>query len=266
VLQIRYRLKGGDGHYFWYSRRVTPFSRDDAGDVRQLLGIARDISETVEVEQRLTDVALHDPLTGLPNRRLLADRLGSALTGATRSGEQIAVLFCDLDGFKHVNDTAGHAAGDVVLTTTASRLQAVLRPEDTVARVGGDEFVIVLRPTRSRFVAGSGRAAEAVEHRPADPRAATRMIARRITHALRQPIEIDGSAHVVTVSIGATFARAGDDPEATLRDADSAMYVAKARGKDRLVLFDRSDAGSGSRPPRTAPMATRSRPVPVTSS
>ena len=266
VLQIRYRLKGGDGQYRWYSRRVTPFSRDDAGEVRQLLGIARDISETVEVEQRLTDVALHDPLTGLPNRRLLADRLGSALTGATRSGEQIAVLFCDLDGFKHVNDTAGHAAGDVVLTTTASRLQAVLRPEDTVARVGGDEFVIVLRPTRSRFVAGSGRAAEAVEHRPADPRAATRMIARRITHALRQPIEIDGSAHVVTVSIGATFARAGDDPEATLRDADSAMYVAKARGKDRLVLFDRSDAGSGSRPPRTAPMATRSRPVPVTSS
>ncbi len=265
VLQIRYRLKGGNGQYCWYSRRVTPFSRDDAGGVRQLLGIARDISETVEVEQRLTDVALHDPLTGLPNRRLLADRLGAALTGATRTGEQIAVLFCDLDGFKHVNDTAGHSAGDVVLTTTASRLKAVLRPEDTVARVGGDEFVIVLRPTRSRFAPG-GRDADAVEHRPADPRAATRMIARRITQALRQPIEIDGTAHIVTVSIGATFARAGDDPEATLRDADSAMYQAKANGKDRLVLFDRAEAGSGSRLPRTAPTAPQSRPVPVTSS
>ncbi len=260
VLQIRYRLKGGNGQYCWYSRRVTPFSRDDAGRVRQLLGIARDISETIEVEQRLTDVALHDALTGLPNRRLLADRLGAALTGATRSGEQIAVLFCDLDGFKHVNDTAGHAAGDVVLTTTASRLQAVLRPEDTVARVGGDEFVIVLRPTRSRFGPASGLAADGVAQRPADPRAATKMIARRITQALRQPIEIDGTAHVVTVSIGATFARAGDDPETTLRDADSAMYEAKARGKDRLVLFDQAAVDS-----RTGAPTTRSRREPVRS-
>ena len=258
VLQIRYRLKGGNGIYCWYSRRVTPFSRDDAGVVRQLLGIARDISETVEVEQRLTDVALHDPLTGLPNRRLLADRLGAALTGATRSGEQIAVLFCDLDGFKHVNDTAGHSAGDVVLTTTASRLQAVLRPEDTVARVGGDEFVIVLRPTRSRFGPTSGLAADGLGQRPADARAATRTIARRITQALREPIEIDGTSYVVTVSIGATFARAGDDPEATLRDADSAMYEAKARGKDRLVLFDQAAADD-----RPGAPATRRRREPV---
>ncbi len=251
VLQIRYRLRGGNGQYCWYSRRVTPFSRDEAGAVRQLLGIARDISETVEVEQRLTDVALHDALTGLPNRRLLADRLGAALTGATRSGEQIVVLFCDLDGFKHVNDTAGHAAGDVVLTTTASRLQAVLRPEDTIARVGGDEFVIVLRPTRGRSGPASGLAADGVDPGSADPRAATRMIARRITQALREPIEIDGTAHVVTVSIGATFARAGDDPEATLRDADSAMYDAKAMGKDRLVLFDRAKTGRRAVAPAT---------------
>ena len=106
--------------------------------VTRLLGVARDITENVELEQRLAAEALHDPLTGLPNRRLLTDRLGTALH---RNAGPVPVLYCDLDGFKTVNDAAGHAVGDAVLCATADRLTAVLRPLDTVARVGGDEFV-----------------------------------------------------------------------------------------------------------------------------
>ncbi len=115
VLQIRYRALHANGGYRWLSRRVTPFTRDEDGVVTQVLGVARDITDVVEVEERLRLAALQDALTGLPNRTLMADRLSSALSRISRSGAELAVLFVDLDGFKPVNDSLGHAAGDMVL-------------------------------------------------------------------------------------------------------------------------------------------------------
>jgi len=179
----------------------------------------------VQVEQRLADAALHDPLTGLPNRTLLADRLRSTLARTGRSGHQLAVLFCDLDGFKAVNDSGGHAAGDAVLEATAQRLLATVRAEDTAARVGGDEFVVVLEPS-SRGWAGPDGA-------PIDVRAYAVLVAERIEEALAQPVEFDGHEYAVTASIGVAFAQAGDDVEEILAQADAAMYQAKSLGKNR---------------------------------
>ena len=234
VLSIRYRLKNSAGQWRWFSRRITPFVRDSLGQVEQLLGVARDITDTVEVENHLTQIALHDALTGLPNRRLLSDRLAIAVNGTARGGGQVTVLFCDLDGFKHVNDTAGHDAGDQLLVAVSGRLRDAVRPEDTVARVGGDEFVVVLGPGR----AGSQQSGPPDATDPNDVQRTARAVAERITRAVSEPIILDGTAHVVTVSIGVAFAQDGDDPETTLRDADSAMYQAKALGKDRLAMFD----------------------------
>lgn len=220
VRKVRLRVRDG-GRYRWVSRRVTPFARDATGAVTRLLGVTRDITENVELEQRLAAEALHDPLTGLPNRRLLTDRLGTALQ---RSTVPVPVLYCDLDGFKTVNDAAGHAVGDAVLCATARRLASVLRPLDTVARVGGDEFVAVLDPAL-RVVDG--------EPVPAGTRRRARSVARRIIAALDKPVVVDGVEHRVTVSIGITFARPGDPPEQALGEADRAMYRAKLHGKGR---------------------------------
>ena len=252
VLQVRYRVRDGGGDHRWLSRRVTPFSRDPDGSVRSVLAIARDVTEVVQMEQRLSNAALHDPLTGLPNRTLLTDRLALALSRTARSGSEVVVLFCDLDGFKHVNDTAGHAAGDAVLVATARRLREVLRPQDTVARVGGDEFVVVLEPLRQ---AGSQAASP-------DAREDAVAVVRRISDALRQPVDVDGVGHVVTVSIGVAFAAAGDVPEDVLRDADSAMYLAKSRGKDRYEVFEvslREDAVERGRVERVLRSGLRAR-------
>lgn len=235
VLELRYRLRHVSGSHRWLARRLTPFARDADGAVTRVLGVARDISEIVDVEHRLSEAALHDPLTGLPNRSLLGDRLRSALSRSRRTGEEIAVLFCDLDGFKHVNDRAGHHAGDEVLRTTAQRLVRALRTEDTVARVGGDEFAILLEPSRQ---VRSG-------HGPVDVRAHAEEAAARLREAVRVPIEAGHGTHVVSASIGIRFGGAGADPDDILRDADTAMYRAKSRGRDRAEIFDgalRADA------------------------
>ena len=248
VQLLRYRARGADGQYRWLSRRLTPFIRADDGTVLQLVGVARDVTDAVEVKDQLTAAALHDPLTGLPNRRLLADRLGLALRRTERAGGEVAVLFCDLDGFKRVNDTAGHAAGDFVLSTTADRLRAVVRPQDTVARVGGDEFVVVLDLSAAGGTGDSTASGPRAE--PADPRHAATVVAGRIIQALGRPIDLDGRLHIVTVSIGLTFAQAGEQPEEVLSDADSAMYKAKSRGKNRMEVYDtglRADASARGR-------------------
>lgn len=146
VIDARYRLLHADGSLVTFHRRVTPFHRAKDGTVRQVLVLARDVSEAVRMKDELRAAALHDPLTGLPNRRLLTDRLDSALRRALRAGQQVTVLFVDLDGFKGVNDSGGHEVGDDVLIATAERLSKAVRPNDTVARVGGDEFVVLLEP------------------------------------------------------------------------------------------------------------------------
>jgi diguanylate cyclase (GGDEF)-like protein len=163
--------------------------------------------------------SLHDPLTGLPNRLLLADRLSHTLVSRERREESLAVLFLDLDNFKAVNDTVGHGAADRALVDVAGRLRDQLRPVDTVARLGGDEFAIL--------VDGTADAAEAIH------------VAERLVRAVRKPLWAGGRRFSLTASVGIAVNGAGlDEAEELLHSADVAMYAAKARGKDRLELFE----------------------------
>lgn len=170
-------------------------------------------------EAQLVHQALHDQLTGLPNRALFIDRLGLALERSRRSGAPLAVLFLDVDRFKQINDSHGHAAGDKLLATLGQRLSALLRPTDTIARFGGDEFTLLFEGLTSER--------EVV------------LIAERICQAARRPIEVDGIELTVTVSAGiAMVADPTATPEAIIREADAAMYRAKQRGRSRYELFD----------------------------
>jgi diguanylate cyclase (GGDEF)-like protein len=242
VLQIRYRGRHADGQWRWLNRRVTPFRRDTSGAIVEILSVLRDVTDLVEVEDRLRYAALHDDLTGLPNRALLVERLDAALTRSGTDQCDVAVLFCDLDGFKNVNDTGGHAAGDAVLLEITRRLTNVLRDNDTVARVGGDEFVIVVEPwSRTNLVPEQGVKRPAAERQ----RALAVHVAERVSEALRRPVTVNGVDHLVTVSIGITYAtqllpeaRDSITADDLLQAADAAMYRAKDRGKNRYELFD----------------------------
>ncbi len=180
-----------------------------------LVVVMYDINPRKELEARLSHAALHDTLTGLPNRRLFTQRLEAELSEARRHGKQLGILFIDLDGFKSVNDSLGHAAGDEVLIRTAQRLRACVRKEDIAARFGGDEFgMLIVAPTHAND-------AEAV--------------ARKIIHALAQPLEIGRQRVIVSASVGiASYPTHGNDPEALLKLADAAMYAAKNTGKNQF--------------------------------
>jgi diguanylate cyclase (GGDEF)-like protein/PAS domain S-box-containing protein len=238
VLQVRYRLRHADGTWHWFSRHVVPFRRDPDGSVIQVLGVLRDISDVVEAEERLTHDALHDVLTGLPNRALLLDRLEAALARSGRESHEVAVLFCDLDGFKHVNDTAGHATGDAVLIETARRITGALRQADTVARVGGDEFVLVVEPWNRTDINDGGNAADEVGR----GRDLTLRLADRVIDAISQPFSIHGDLYELTVSIGVTYRTPANGPTLksasdVIDEADAAMYTAKRQGKNRVAVF-----------------------------
>lgn len=181
-----------------------------------------DVTDHRLVEEQLRHDALHDALTGLPNRFLFMERLSHAIVRAKRKeGPQFAVLFLDLDRFKVINDSFGHDVGDQLLVTVARRLQACVRPADTVARLGGDEFAILLEDI----------------HDPAD---ATR-VADRVLHALSEPIDLGGYETFTSGSIGIALSSfAYDRPELLLRNADMAMYRAKAGGRNRFEVFDRA--------------------------
>jgi diguanylate cyclase (GGDEF)-like protein/PAS domain S-box-containing protein len=239
VLHLHYRLLHVDGQWHWLSRRVVPFRRDEAGSVVEVLGVLRDITDEVEAREQPSHDALHDGLTGLPTRALLLDRLETALLRADREGREIAVLFCDLDGFRHVNVTGGHAAGDAVLMETAARLRAVLRDGDTVARVGGDEFVVIVEPWNR---ASTGKKVSTFNTRRG--RDIALRVAGRIVTAVRKPIMVDGVAHEITVSVGVTYpslvlrgsSRRHHAPD-VVEDADAAMYRAKLQGHGRVEVF-----------------------------
>jgi diguanylate cyclase (GGDEF)-like protein len=178
----------------------------------------RDVTDRSRLVDELAHQAFHDHLTGLPNRALLRDRLERALAGARRSGATVSVLFCDLDGFKMVNDTLGHDAGDVLLEQVARRIEHNLRDDDTAARVGGDEFALVL------------------DHTIADDAIA---LAHRLLDRLREPFDINGREVFARTSIG--IADNHDDAldaEELLSRADVAMYAAKSRGRDRCEVFE----------------------------
>jgi diguanylate cyclase (GGDEF)-like protein len=179
------------------------------------------IGERKILERRLEFRAFHDPLTSLPNRALFMDRLEQALARTQRqTSSKVAVLFVDLDDFKEVNDSFGHEAGDRVLVAVAHRLRGCLRPTDTAARMGGDEFVVLLE--------------EEVE----DAQGAVRL-AERIFKELRAPVALEGLERVVSVSIGIALGGAHEvrRPGDLLRKADLALYRAKSRGKDGYEVF-----------------------------
>ncbi|HSL59232.1 MAG TPA: EAL domain-containing protein [Acidimicrobiales bacterium] len=198
--------------------QLTVTENDLHGEVVHV-AVLRDISEHKAVERRLAHAALHDPLTGLGNRLLLLDRLERARAAVLRRERISALMFLDLDRFKRINDSLGHDAGDRVLTTVAGRLRAELRPEDTVARVGGDEFVVLVEDLE-----GIGRATE---------------IADRIHDAVAAPMRIGDDEVFLTTSVGVVVIdHEAGSPAELLRQADSAMYRAKERGRSRVEAFD----------------------------
>jgi diguanylate cyclase (GGDEF)-like protein/PAS domain S-box-containing protein len=178
---------------------------------------ARDVTERATLQEQLLHQAYHDPLTGLANRALFRDRVAQALARLGRRRQSVSVLFLDLDDFKTVNDSLGHAAGDRLLSAVAERLLNATRGCDTVARLGGDEFAVL------------------IEHGLADEDAL--VVADRIARALRAPVALDATELVAGVSIGLARARPQDGPEELLRNADVAMYRAKTAGKGRTEVF-----------------------------
>jgi diguanylate cyclase (GGDEF)-like protein/PAS domain S-box-containing protein len=216
AIAARGEVWGVLGAHACAQRRFAPDEADFLGAVANVISSAVD-RNLVEAEVRHR--ALHDPLTSLPNRALALDRLEGALARRRRDGRAVAVLLADLDQFKVVNDSLGHAAGDDLLVALAPRLHDAVRPSDTVARLGGDEFLVVCEQLDG--------AHEAIR------------VAERVAQAINQPIVLSAGEHFITASIGIAVAESADAlPEDLLRDADAAMYRAKERGRGRFELFD----------------------------
>ncbi len=209
------RCVRADGRLVWVSLSLSPV-RDEAGNTLYLISQMQDVTKRKRTEAKLAHQAMHDPLTGLPNRTLFTDRMQLARARLERGGS-LALLFCDLDDFKEVNDSFGHEAGDRILMQVADRLRSILRPSDTVSRFGGDEFALLC---------------EGVE-----PEAAER-IASRIAEAFAAPFTIDGNEVSLSASTGIVFT---GDPDVELdrlmSDADLAMYTAKQNGGARHAVF-----------------------------
>jgi diguanylate cyclase (GGDEF)-like protein/PAS domain S-box-containing protein len=212
-----HRCRLPDGTIRWLQCRGRVRSID--GRPVRMTGAAQDVTSQREAAEALSQLALHDPLTELPNRSLFMDPLGHALRRLDRRDRVLAVLFVDLDRFKAINDRFGHAAGDETLLAVGERLRDVLRPHDTVARLGGDEFVVLCEDLEN-------------------DRAAVR-VAERVLAALQRPIACGDQSVVSSASIGIALTRRSDTtPDALLRDADMAMYRAKETGRNRIEVFD----------------------------
>ena len=214
--ELTMRGAGGNPVYVEVGFRAE---RDDAGRLRELSAVGRDMTDRRRVEQAWAHRALHDPLTGLPNRALLLDHLEKALARAGREGTHVALLFFDVDKFKLVNDTRGHDVGDDLLCQIADRIRTVLRPSDTVARLGGDEFVVLFDGVDSEAHAVS--------------------VARRVSEVIEAtPMAMPSGELSVTISAGVALSHAGTPPTRLMREADAAMYRAKELGRARLELYD----------------------------
>jgi diguanylate cyclase (GGDEF)-like protein/PAS domain S-box-containing protein len=221
---IDYRIVLPDGDVRWLQGRARAVTGPDGTPV-QLIGTIQDITERKIAEEAVVFQASHDALTGLPNRTLFLDRVGQALASRTERAPGVAVLFLDVDRFKWLNDSLGHAAGDELLQVVAGRLRHALRDEDFVARFGGDEFVVLC---------------------PALDQPEAEAVAARLASSLSAPITIAGHEMTVTVSIGIAYASptaTDESPEGLVQDADAAMYRAKEEGRNRHSVFDAAIRG-----------------------
>ena len=216
---FEHRIIRPDGSLLWL-RANGGAELNEVGSVVRMVGTGQDVTDQKQAEESLEHQAGHDSLTGLPNRTLLADRLHQALARRERRPSTIAVLFIDVDRFKWLNDSLGHAAGDRLLIEVATRLRGAVRPGDTVARFGGDEFVVLCEDL--------------------DDELHVTALAQRLGKVMAAPFLLDGHQIAPTLSIGVAFASASGDEtaDALLRDADAAMYRAKEGGRDRYEIFD----------------------------
>jgi diguanylate cyclase (GGDEF)-like protein/PAS domain S-box-containing protein len=215
--EITYRLRMPDGRIKWISEHCETFY-DNQGKALRSSCTVQDVTEHKLAEQRIVEMATHDMLTGLPNRHLLQDRIAQALEHGRRSQGQAAVLFIDLDHFKIINDSLGHDAGDALLQEVAARLGATVRGEDTVARQGGDEFIVLLPDISGAQGAGA--------------------VAQKILDGLMQPYQINGKELHIGGSIGiALFPHDGEDADTLLKNSDIAMYHAKENGRNNYQFF-----------------------------
>lgn len=222
--RVESRLRRPDGRFVDCVLAVTPWL-DPEGTLAGQLIVVHDVSGRKQLEERLRRAALHDPLTDLPNRGLFIDRLAQALTRIRRHPSHgFAVVFLDLDGFKAINDTLGHHRGDELLTSTARRLESSLRGVDTVARIGGDEFAILLDEVPNAHVA--------------------RKLVERIVAALAPPFQVGGQEVYVTPSVGVTLGSPKyGSPGEVLQDADAAMYLSRRHRSEGYRIFDETMRG-----------------------
>ena len=219
VLQSRRK----DDAVFWNEVRIAPVC-DIAGRATHLVFTMTDITKARDIEEKLERMASHDALTGLPNRRMLMDRLGQAIALGERGNFVVAVAFIDLDRLKFINDSMGHEAGDTLLRTVAERMESCVRKSDTVARLGGDEFVLLsLHNTTYAAIQAHQHIADMLE---------------KIQVVLAKPLLLAGQPHSVTCSIGvAIFPQHGRDADSLLKNADAAMYTAKKNGRNQIAFY-----------------------------
>jgi diguanylate cyclase (GGDEF)-like protein/PAS domain S-box-containing protein len=217
VFEAEVEVRHGEGHDLWLAVRMV--NRLDDPDVAGVVLNVHDITDRKAVEGELVRQAFHDGLTGLANRLLFADRVDHAVRRAERRDAQPAVVYLDLDGFKHINDSLGHAAGDALLKEVGDRLVLAVRAGDTVARLGGDEFAILIEESPRPLDEASG-------------------VAERVIQALRVPIDLPDRAVTITTSVGIALAEPDSTASTLLRDADIAMYRSKTSGRCRWTLYD----------------------------
>ena len=225
--QAEHRVRSNAGAWIWIHSHGQVTARDAAGFATRMVGTSAEVTERKRAEQELAQsrtelerAAWYDALTGLPNRNLLMDRLEQVLARSRRSRQLLALLYLDLDGFKAINDSLGHAGGDVLLRQFADRLRRTVRTSDTVARMSGDEFVVLLEDLR--------------DAKDADA------IARTVIEAARKEFTVESTALLVTTSIGIAFTRGENSGTELLKRADAALYKAKRAGRDRYHI-DRAD-------------------------
>ncbi len=206
-----------DGSQHVYDMSVTPVL-DETGRVQNSIAIMRNVTDKKQTEEKLNFLAHHDPLTGLPNRVLFMDRLRQRISLAKRKNEKLAVMFLDLDRFKEINDSLGHKCGDTLLQIVSDRLQECLRESDTIARMGGDEFTILLSEVASQDDA--------------------HVVARRCLDCIAEPMEIEGTEIIISASLGiAMYPDDSKDASGLLKAADISMYRAKEQGRNHIQCY-----------------------------